>query len=269
MHPNALLEHATELLHRVLQFQHPADGVVSDFFRQHRELGNRERHSLAETTYAVLRRRLLFQHLAQSGKGELERRIAILGWQGNDAFLRAALIDGEREWLAKVDGLDRSALPDRLRHNLPEWLADRLRSAVGDEFWPLVESLNAAAPLDLRVNTFKAKREAVQSEFAAAGIEAVATPWSPMGLRIQGRPALHKIEVFLRGDVEVQEEGSQLLALLTGAKRGEMVVDFCAGAGGKTLALGAEMLQQAELGADELAEGAVQRARQAADRARA
>ena len=91
MHPNALLELATELLHRVLQLQHPADGVVSDFFRQHRALGIRERHTLAETVYTVLRQRLLFQHLAQSGKGEMERRLVVLAWQGNDGFLRAAL----------------------------------------------------------------------------------------------------------------------------------------------------------------------------------
>ena len=241
MHPNALLEHATELLHRVLQLKHPADGVVSDFFREHRTLGIRERHTLAETTYAVLRRRLLFRHLAQSGKGEMERRLAILGWQGNDGFLRAALSEEERQWLARVDAIDRSALPERFRHNLPEWLVDLLQPALGAEFWPLVESLDATAPLDLRVNTFKAKREAVQAELAAAGIEALPTPHAPTGLRIQSKPALHKLEVFLRGDVEVQDEGSQLLALLTGAKRGEMVVDFCAGAGGKTLALGAEM----------------------------
>jgi 16S rRNA (cytosine967-C5)-methyltransferase len=241
MHPNALLEHATELLHRVLQLKNPADGVVSDFFREHRELGMRERHALAETTYAVLRRRLLYRHLAQSGKGEIERRLAILGWQGNDGFLRAALSEAERLWLEQVGAVDRSALPERLRHNLPEWLAELLQPALGEEFWPLVESLDASAPLDLRVNTFKAKRDAVQAEFAAAGIEALPTPWSPAGLRIHGKPALHKLEVFLRGDVEVQDEGSQLLALLTGARRGEMVVDFCAGAGGKTLALGAEM----------------------------
>jgi 16S rRNA (cytosine967-C5)-methyltransferase len=241
MHPNALLEHATELLHRVLRFQHPADGVVSDYFREHRTLGSRERHALAETTYAVLRRRLLFQHLAQSGKGEAERRLAILGWQGNDGFLRAALSEAERDWLERVGSIDRAALPERLRHNLPEWLAERLKAAVGDEFWPLVESLDAGAPLDLRVNAFKARREAVIAELATAGVEALPTPYSALGVRIAGRPALHKLDVFLRGDVEVQDEGSQLLALLTGAKRGEMVVDFCAGAGGKTLALGAEM----------------------------
>jgi 16S rRNA (cytosine967-C5)-methyltransferase len=241
MHPNALLELTTELLHRVLQFKNPADGVVSDFFRENRGLGMRERHTLAETTYAVLRQRPLLQHLAQSGKGETERRLALLAWQGNEGFLRAALSEAEQEWLARVAKIDRSALPEKLRHNLPDWLAERLQAALGDEFWPLVESLNQPAPLDLRVNTFKAKRDDVQAAFKAEGVEALPTPYSPWGLRIQGKPALHKLEVFLRGDVEVQDEGSQLLALLLDAKRGEMVVDFCAGAGGKTLALGAAM----------------------------
>ena len=241
MHPNALLELATELLHRVLQFQHPADGVVSDFFREHRALGSRERHTLAETTYDVLRKRLLYQHLAQSGKGEMERRLVVLGWQGNEGFLRAALNDTEQQWLAQVAKVDRTALPEKLRHNLPEWLATTLQAELGDEFWPLVGSLDDAAGLDLRVNTFKAKCDAVQAELKTHGIDAVPTPYSPLGLRIQGRPPLHKLEVFTRGDIEVQDEGSQLLALLTGAKRSEMVADFCAGAGGKTLALGAEM----------------------------
>ena len=241
MHPHALLELATELIHRVLQFQHPADAVVSDFFRQHRALGSRERHSLAETTYTVLRERLLYQHLAQSGRGEIERRLAVLAWQGNEGFLRAALSDSEREWLTQVAVVDRSALPEKLRHNLPEWLAQQLELDHGSDFWPLVQAMNTGAALDLRVNALKAKREDVIAEFAGHDIQALPTPYSPLGLRIQSKPALHKLDVFLRGDVEVQDEGSQLLALLAGAKRGEMVVDFCAGAGGKTLALGAQM----------------------------
>jgi 16S rRNA (cytosine967-C5)-methyltransferase len=104
-----------------------------------------------------------------------------------------------------------------------------------------VQALAEPAPLDLRVNTLKAKREDVQRTLAAAGHAAELTPFSPWGLRLQGRPALNKEALFTEGLVEVQDEGSQLLALLTDAKRGEMVVDFCAGAGGKTLALGAAM----------------------------
>jgi 16S rRNA (cytosine967-C5)-methyltransferase len=241
MHPNALLELTTELIHRVLQLKHPADNVVSDFFREHRNLGGRERHALAETTYAVLRQRLLYEHVAQTGRGEVVRRLAIVAWQGNDGFLRAALSEAELQWLEQVSQIDRTALPEALQHNLPEWLAQQLLADHGDDFGALVAAMNTGAPLDLRVNTFKTKREDAQIAFQKLGITAQPTPYSPLGLRIAVKPSLHKLDVFLRGDVEVQDEGSQLLALLTGAKRSEMVADFCAGAGGKTLALGAEM----------------------------
>lgn len=241
MHPGALLDLATELLRAVLRLDAPADGIVSDFFRRHRTLGHRERHALAETTYAVLRERLLFQHLAQSGSGALERRLAILAWQGAEAVLRSALGPHEQAWRAQVQAIDRATLPDKLRHNLPDWLAGALREQLGDEFWPLVQALAEPAPLDLRVNLLKARRDDVQRALAEAGIESAPTPFSPWGLRVPGKPALQKLEVFTQGLVEVQDEGSQLLALLTDPKRGEMVVDFCAGAGGKTLALGAAM----------------------------
>ena len=242
MHPAALLELGTELLRSVLKLDAPADGVVSTFFRKHRALGHRERHALAETTYAVLRRRLLFQHLAQSGAGPLERRLALLGWQGGESLLKAAATPAEQDWLARARAIDVATLPEKLRHNLPDWVAGPLKQALGEDgFWALVASLEQAAPLDLRVNTLRAKRDEVRAGLAAEGIEAEPTPYSPWGLRIAGKPALQRLELFTRGDVEVQDEGSQLLALLTGARRGEMVVDFCAGAGGKTLALGALM----------------------------
>ncbi len=241
MHPNALLDLTTELLRSVLAFDAPADGLVSMFFRKHRDLGPRERHTLAETTYAVLRQRLLFNHLAQSGHGALERRLALLGWQGNEGFLRGALKPEEQKWLAEVALVDRSALPEKLRHNLPDWLANPLREALGEGFWPLVHTLSEGAALDLRVNLIKGKREEAQQTLLAADIEALPTPFSPWGLRIQGKPALNKLPLFIGGGIEVQDEGSQLLALITDPKRGEMVVDFCAGAGGKTLAMGAAM----------------------------
>jgi 16S rRNA (cytosine967-C5)-methyltransferase len=242
MNPVQSLELCSELLRAVLRLDAPADGVVSAFFRAHRALGPRERHALAETTYEVLRRRLLFQHLAHDGSGPIERRLAILGWQGTEAQLQGALQSHERLWLQRCRAVDVATLQDKLRHNLPDWLSGALREQLAEaDFWALAQALNEPAPLDLRVNTFKAKRDAVRSALAEAGIEAEPTPFSPWGLRVPGKPALNKLEVFTRGDVEVQDEGSQLLALLTDAKRGEMVVDFCAGAGGKTLALGAAM----------------------------
>ena len=241
MHPKALLEACAELVRLTLKFDHPADAIVSRFFRDNRGLGPRERATMAETVYTVLRKKLLFDHLAPSGSGPKERRLAILGFYGPGDFLRSALTEQETNWLDACEKVAPSELMERHRHNLPEWLVQPLKDQLGDEFWPLVEQLNHGAGLDLRVNDFKAKRADVQKELAKAGIKAVPTPYSPWGLRIAGKPALNKSEAFLRGDFEVQDEGSQLLALLLDAKRGEMVVDFCAGAGGKTLAIGASM----------------------------
>jgi 16S rRNA (cytosine967-C5)-methyltransferase len=242
MHPTALLDLTTELIRAVLKLEAPADGVVSAFFRQHRDLGPRERHALAETAYAVLRRRSLLLHQAQSGTGALERRLAILGWSGDQNLLRGALGPNEQQWRQQVRAIDPAGFSEKLRHNLPDWLASALRTQLGDdEFWPLVAALDAPAPLDLRVNVLKARRDDVLAALHKAGLNAAPTPFSPIGIRLAGKPALNKLDLFTRGDVEVQDEGSQLLALLVDAKRGEMVVDFCAGAGGKTLALGAAM----------------------------
>jgi 16S rRNA (cytosine967-C5)-methyltransferase len=241
MHPKALLDACSELVRLTLKFDHPADAIVSRFFREHRGFGPRERATLAETVYTVLRKKLLFDHLAPSGSGPKERRLAILGFYGPGDFLRSALSEQEISWLDQCEKINPADLMERHRHNLPEWLVQPLKEQLGDGFWPLVESFNKGAGLDLRVNDFKAKRADVQKELAALGIKAVPTPYSPWGLRIAGKPALNKSEAFVRGDFEVQDEGSQLLAMLLDAKRGEMVVDFCAGAGGKTLAIGATM----------------------------
>ena len=241
MHPKALLDACAELVRLTLKFDHPADAIVSRFFRDNRGLGPRERATMAETVYTVLRKKLLFDHLAPSGSGPKERRLAILGFYGPGDFLRSALSDQEIKWLDQCENVSPHDLMERHRHNLPEWLVEPLKAQLGAEFWPLVETLNLGAGLDLRVNTLKAKRSDVLKELAKAGIKAANTPYSPWGLRIAGKPALNKHEGFLRGDFEVQDEGSQLLSMLLDAKRGEMVVDFCAGAGGKTLALGAAM----------------------------
>ena len=241
MHPKALLDACAELVRLTLKFDHPADAIVSRFFRDNRGLGPRERATMAETVYTVLRKKLLFDHLAPSGSGPKERRLAILGFYGPGDFLRSALTDQEKNWLDQCEKVSPDDLMERHRHNLPEWLVQPLKNQLGAEFWPMVETLNQGAGLDLRVNTFKAKRADVQKELAKAGIKAVNTPYSPWGLRIAGKPALNKHEAFMRGDFEVQDEGSQLLSMLLDAKRGEMVVDFCAGAGGKTLAIGAAM----------------------------
>jgi len=242
MHPKALLNQTADLLRAVLQFDQPADAVVSAHFRKHHSLGARERHAVAETVYAVLRRRLLLQHLAQGGRGPMERRLALVGWQGEPRTLEVATDDAERNWLAAAAAVNPSTLPAKLQHNLPDWLAGALHAQLEPaQFDQLVAALLQPAPLDLRVNALKAKREEVQQVLQSAGIDAAITPYSPWGLRVEGRPAVNATAAFREGLFEVQDEGSQLLALLLDARRGEMVADFCAGAGGKTLALGAAM----------------------------
>ena len=125
MHPGALIDLTVTLLQAVLRLDQPADRMVSAFFKTHRSLGPRERHSLAETAFAVLRRRLQLQHLAQSGTGPLERRLALLAWQGDRDYLKRGSSAQEIAWLTEVMRVDLSALPDKLRHNLPEWVARR------------------------------------------------------------------------------------------------------------------------------------------------
>ena len=240
MHPKALLDNCSELLKQVLKFDFPADMVLSRFFRELR-LGPRERATLAETIYGVLRKKNLYTYLAQHGSGPPERRLAILGFVSDREFLKSALTEQEIDWLARCDQVKPDDLMELHRHNLPPWLVEPLKAQLGEDFWPLVASLNAPAGLDLRVNTFKDKRADIQKELAKLGLKTVATPYSPWGLRLADKSQLGKLDAFTRGAIEVQDEGSQLLALLVDAKRGEMVVDFCAGAGGKTLALGATM----------------------------
>ena len=260
MHPKALLDACTELTRLLLRFDHPADSVVSKYFRDQRKqmaLGPRERGVLAETGYNVLRQKLRFEHLAKSGTGVRERRLAILGWaayldsqaklqqpqatHGDRGFMKAAMSEMEFKWLADCDAATDEAFLTPHRHNLPPWLAEALEAQLGDDFWPLVDSLQHTAGLDVRVNTLQAKRADVQAELEKNGIAVVPTPFSPWGLRMNAKPNLSKLTLFEKGVIEVQDEGSQLLALLLDAKRGEMVADFCAGAGGKTLALGAAM----------------------------
>ncbi len=241
MHPKALLDEITSLIEKVFKFDHPADAVVARHFRENKSLGPRERATLSDTVFAVLRERLRFESLARSGSGSKWRRLAILGFPGDRDFLRSALTEPEKTWLDACDKVTNADLMAPHRHNLPEWLATALREQVGSEFDALAVSLNQHAPLDLRVNAMKKKREAVLTDLRSAGLVVEPTPYSPLGIRLQGKPNLSKLSAFTSGEVEVQDEGSQLLALLLAPKRGEMVADFCAGAGGKTLALGAAM----------------------------
>ena len=247
---------AQVLLQDVLEFEAAADKQVSSFLRQHKELGARDRHIVAETIYAILRHRRVFAHLAQSGSGALGRRLVLLGaYQVVDSTsLQAAIAEDEFAWLSEVVKAPVAQMPAAVRSNLPDEWFEAFIAAYGEaETLQLTEALNQPAPLDIRVNTIKANKAEVLAAFETAGIEAQDCEMAPLGLRLNKKPALQKLDVFTSGAIEVQDEGSQLLTHLLGAKRGEMVADFCAGAGGKTLAIGALMRNTGRLYAFDVA----------------
>jgi len=240
----ALFAHAEAVLGQLLTFEHPADAVVSRYFREHRELGHADRAFVAETVFAVLRRGRSLEARCAGQLSNRRRLLAALavtrGWSQRE--LAPVLKGSEEEWLAAAKAMSDEDLSPAVRCDLPDWLYERLAAQFGaDEVVVLARALNQSAPLDLRVNTLKMNREALLEKLAADGIAAAPGPLSPLAVRLRDKPALAKTALFLEGAYEVQDEGSQLLGYLLEPKRGEMVVDFCAGAGGKTLLLGAMM----------------------------
>ncbi|RXZ33186.1 RsmB/NOP family class I SAM-dependent RNA methyltransferase [Oxalobacteraceae bacterium CAVE-383] len=241
--PPAIIGHTEEVLREILRFTGPADGTLSRYFREHARLGARERGVIAEAVYSLLRNKAVFTNFSESGTGAPMRRLTLLGLAdtvGVDAL--GGLSEEETEWLRRTAEIDRNLMPAEMRSNLPKWLFDKLVARDGEvQALALAEGMNQPAPLDLRVNSLKATREEVAAELAAAPILCEPTPYAPLGLRVIKKPSLQNLPLFKSGAIEVQDEGSQLLSQIVGAKRGEMVVDFCAGAGGKTLAIGALM----------------------------
>ena len=237
-------EHAVALLEEVLRFDAAADGVISRYFREYPSLGATVRALMAEGTYGALRQRSVYAQLAQSGSGPIARRLLLLSLADLEVDASAAATPAELEWLAHTRQVDRSTMPLAVQSNLPEWLWTRLVAQFGeDEAMQLARALNRSASLDLRVNRLKADRATVLAQLVEGGpvFEAAATPYAPDGVRLVHKAPINRHPLFEAGALEVQDEGSQLLAQLVAPRRGEMVVDFCAGAGGKTLALGALM----------------------------
>lgn len=237
------LEAATKALELVLTFDKPADVVLHDFFRARRTLGSRDRAFVGDTVYGVARRLRTVEHLAR-GRNPRALLLTWLARYGGASVRDLAPILGSDEaaWLAAVKATPLNDLPLAVTLELPDWVVDKLRGQLQhDELIALARSLNDAAPLDLRVNTVLAKRDDVLRELVSDALPAVATRYSPAGVRIRGRPAINRHPLFARGAVEVQDESSQLLGYLVAPRRHDLVVDFCAGAGGKTLHLGALM----------------------------
>jgi 16S rRNA (cytosine967-C5)-methyltransferase len=245
----AQLDGIREALVAVLPSRSPADVVLKYFFRDHRQLGARDRALVADTVYTVLRHRRMLEAVTPSASPRELALASLVKFQGFGVGpLEPVLRPEERTWLVALKARDLEELPFEVRADLPDWIVARLRERYSDaEIMALARSLASPAPLDLRVNTLQAPREAVLQRLEADGIEAVPTRYSPLGVRLKEKISINRHPMFLAGAVEVQDEGSQLLGLLVEPRRTDMVVDFCAGAGGKTLQLGAAMNSQGRL----------------------
>jgi len=237
------LEAIVDALTVVLPARAPADAQLRQFFRDHKNLGHRDRGLVADTVYAALRRRRLLESVTPTASPREIALATLVKLQGVGlGQVESALKPGEKAWLAGLKALDLDSLPFAVRADLPDWVLERLLPVLGEaELLALARGLQDPAPLDLRVNTLKAPREGVLDRLAFDEIDAAPTRYSPIGVRLRDKPALNQHPMFLDGAVEVQDEGSQLLGMLVEPRRGEMVVDFCAGAGGKTLQMGAAM----------------------------
>ncbi|HYR00974.1 MAG TPA: RsmB/NOP family class I SAM-dependent RNA methyltransferase, partial [Casimicrobiaceae bacterium] len=227
----------------------PADALLHAFFRRHPAMGQHDRALVSDAVFAWLRRRRSLEALAQTADPRKLALAVVVRELGHSVREIGPLVSAaDAAWLAAFKSRQGEELPPAVAADLPDWLWGRLGASYGDaERTALARAWLAPAPLDLRVNPQKSTRDAARVALAASGLDAVATPYSPLGLRVAGRPSLARHPLVADGTLEVQDEGSQLVGYLVAPRRGEMVADFCAGAGGKTLLLGALMRSQGRL----------------------
>jgi 16S rRNA (cytosine967-C5)-methyltransferase len=281
MTPGARIQAAIELLAAIHGGGSPADRAAAAFFRARRYIGGSDRRAVLDHTYATLRHRAkLDWWIARADESrsipDIERarliaKMALIdGWSADriagsfdGGQYRPERLDRAERALAQVlegQELRHGAQPRSVRFEYPEWIEDQLRQRFGADLEREMAAAMEEAATDLRVNSLKGTREAAIAALTADGIEARTTPLSPLGLRIEGRPPLAGLKCFRDGLIEVQDEGSQLAALLTDARPSQRVVDFCAGAGGKTLALAAQMNNKGKIVACDTLKGRVERA---------
>lgn len=259
------VEQVTEVLKQVLTWQQPADVVLSKYFRANPAMGGRDRAQAAEAVFDVLRHLRRYRHDAQTGSGSLEAKLAVAGLYAtlDEASHQTVLTPEQLTWAAHSGQIDPDSLSFGLRFSVPEWIEAGLKQLPDADSY--AASLLQGAPVDLRVNLMKGERQAVleqvQAQLQGSRFAVQTTPYSPEGLRLTGHPPINRWQLFTDGVIEVQDEGSQLLAHLVAPKRGEMVIDFCAGAGGKTLALGAMMKSTGRLYAFDVSAARLARAK--------
>ncbi|MGA8649556.1 MAG: RsmB/NOP family class I SAM-dependent RNA methyltransferase [Xanthobacteraceae bacterium] len=263
MTPAARFSAAIEIVADIEARRRPAADALKDWGFSHRFAGSSDRAAIAGLVYDTLRRKSSSAWLM----GENGARAAVIGMLRRERGLAvddiAVLCSGTRFAPTPLTEAERAALAgDRLANapahicgDYPEWLDPHFARVFGEDRAAEGAALASRAPLDLRVNTLKLEREEVQPKLTH--LHAEPTRWSPIGLRIRlsadaKSPAIHAEPAFLKGTIEIQDEGSQLAALFSGAKPGEQIADLAAGAGGKTLGLAAMMESRGQIYATDI-----------------
>lgn len=239
----AHLDKTISAIRTVLKMEYPADSILRRFFREHPTLGANDRSFIAETVFGILRHKFFLESLVTTATPRMLLLTYLVKFQGiNLRELKSVVSENEAKLLAEVKAATLASQPLTVQAEFPSWLFEKLQDFMPEmNILNLGRALQQPAPLDLRVNTVLDKRDNVLATLSQDGISAQAMHYSPIGIRLTGKPAVNRHPLFLSGKIEVQDEGSQLLGYLLAPKRGEMIVDFCAGAGGKTLLLGALM----------------------------
>jgi len=283
MTPAGQLAAAIDLLAEIETDRRPADAVANHFFRNRRFIGAGDRREVSTLVWGVLRaRRHLIWWLEHFGAQTTPRLLLALqalfaGMNvhkismafGAGKYGPPPLSEAETILLEKFAGhtLEHPDMPEAVKYEIPDWLLPKLLAQFGAALALEMAALSQTAPLDLRVNLLKTTREAAIATLGRENFAAQPTQYSPWGLRLAGRQSVTSAKIFQDGDIEIQDEGSQLIALLVDAKPGMRVADYCAGAGGKTLAIAATMENKGHIVACDTSaprlEGALKRLRRA------
>jgi len=246
MRPDARVQAAIEILERVLMEVTPADKIIADYFRKRRYAGSKDRRAVGEQVFSVLRHASELLWRGAELKARDLVRLDLLR-QGTTGAELGALFSGVGHGPAELTDRELAALadlgegPEFVRGNYPLWLEDRLRARFADNLVAEMSALNLPAPVDLRVNLLKAGRQEVLDVLVGEGIAATARTATATGIRIDGRVRIVDHPLYRQGQVEIQDEASQIAVAASGALPQQTVVDFGAGAGGKSLALAALM----------------------------
>ncbi len=260
MKPASRIQTTIEILEILEKKPLPMDLIIGDYMRNRRYIGSKDRREVAERLYDIARHHARLSYILHNLKSENTPRLRVLAYlkafEGleekriddicdGSQYAPAPLTDEEREFLAK--NINLADMPAHVRVECPDLYREKLEAYFGDNFETEMAAMIPSASLDMRVNTFLISREDAQASLKKDGVETNLTPYSPYGLRAQDKAFLSKTKAFHKGWVTIQDEGSQLIAHICGAMPGMQVLDYCAGGGGKTLALASAMQRKGRI----------------------